>query len=109
METWLEILQIQKQMDEALLTLRENGNAYALAEKEYRIAKAKKILELRNEGVAVTIIPDLAKGDEEIAALDFKRNIAKTLFESNKEALGVKKMEFSMYRTYYEKEYSSNE
>lgn len=109
METWQEILEIEKQMDTALQTLRTNGNAYAEAEKEYRIAKANKILKLKSEGYPITIIPDIAKGDMEVAELDLKRNIAETLYKCNLEALRVKQSEYSMHKVYYDKEYSKGE
>ena len=40
------------------------------------------MLRLRAEGVPVTIISDLCRGNEKIADLKLKRDIAETLYES---------------------------
>jgi len=45
---------------------------YALAEKSYRVALAKRIVELRSEGNAATLCTDLARGDEHVAELKFR-------------------------------------
>ena len=107
METWLEISEAERQLNQVLSTLRKNGEAYARAEREYRIAKAKKILELKNKGYAITLILDLTKGDEEISLLAMKRDIAEVTYKANKDALSVKMMELGILKTQYEKEYAN--
>lgn len=57
-------------------------DAYATAEKVYRIALAKRLLELRAEGTAATLSDDLARGDEHIAGLRYQRDIARGLMKS---------------------------
>lgn len=106
METWEELLQIERQLDSALKTLRTNGQAYAEANREYRIAKAKKILELKSSGYPITIILDLAKGDDKVAQLDLEKNIAEAVYKANLEALHVKQQEYATHRLYFDKEYS---
>jgi hypothetical protein len=56
----------------------------AQAEYEYRIAKEKKILQLKAEGMQATLIPDLAKGNESVAKLMLERDTAKGLVEAQK-------------------------
>ena len=107
MEIWKDIATIEKQLESALKTLRINGTDYAEKEKLYRIAKAKKILELKSNGYPITIIPDLAKGDEEVADLDLQHNIAEVVYKANVEALHVKQQEYSLYKLYYDKEYTN--
>ena len=58
--------------------LSEKGENKARAEKEYRVSKAQKILELRSEGESVTLTTDLATGSEDVAELKMKRDIAET-------------------------------
>ena len=67
----------------AIKELKTRGQAKAKAERDYRVALAKKMLELRAEGTPVTIISDLCRGDEEIARLKMERDIAESLYESN--------------------------
>ena len=61
-----------------LTTLNEKivklNDALAEAEREYRVALAVKIHELRDAKVQVTLIPDLSRGDEHIADLKYTRD-----------------------------------
>lgn len=107
METWIEIIDAERQIDQALSTLRTNGVAYASSEREYRIAKAKKILELKSKGVPATLILDLAKGDEDVSLLAMKRDIADVNYKANKDAIMVKMQELSILKVQYEKEYTA--
>lgn len=107
METWEEIQQIEKQINAALQTLRANGIALAEAEKTYRIAKAKRTLELKQNGLPTTLIPDLVKGSEDIAELCFKRDCAEAVYKANQQAIVVKQQEYKSYQMYFDKEYQT--
>ena len=73
----------RQRLNYAIKELKTRGQAKAKAERDYRVALAKKMLELRAEGTPVTIISDLCRGDEEIARLKMERDIAESLYESN--------------------------
>lgn len=73
----------RQSLNYAIKELGVRGQAKAKAERDYRVALAKKMLELREKGTAVTIISDLCRGDEEIARLKMERDIAESLYESN--------------------------
>ena len=105
METWEQINRIENQLNAALQTLRTNGMAVAEAEKEYRIAKAELTLELKQQGFPTTLIPDLVKGNEEIAELCFKRDCAEAVYKANQQAIVVKQQEYKTYQMYFDKEY----
>jgi hypothetical protein len=55
---------------------------YAQAERAYREALAKKILELRADGMAITACSDVARGDKHVAELKFKRDVAEGVREA---------------------------
>lgn len=55
------------------------SDEYADAEKAYREALAKKMVELHNEGKAWTVVENLAKGDSQVADLKRQRDIAEGL------------------------------
>lgn len=57
----------------------------AETEKEYRIALAKEILRLKDEGKPATLIPDLARGNT--AELKYERDLAETLWTSARDSL----------------------
>ena len=106
---WSEVEAIKRQLDTALSTCRENGIKWAEAEREYRKAKSKEELRLRSEGVPVTLIPDIVKGLEEVADLDFKRNVALVTYKANVEAMLVKKLELKTMEAELEREYGTQD
>lgn len=107
MELWEEINQTQNQLDQCLMTLRKNGEAYAKAKQEYGIALRQEILKLRADGFPTTITPDLARGEEHVAELRLKRDIAESVWKANSEALNVKKIELNILKSVYEKEFNN--
>lgn len=54
---------------------------------DYRIACAKKILQLKDEGISTTIINNLAYGDEKVANLKKKWGIEHGLMKSAESAI----------------------
>lgn len=70
-------------LNKAIKELKERGQAKAKAERDYRVELSKEILKLRAEGMPVTIISDVCRGNEKIANLKMERDIAESLYESN--------------------------
>jgi len=54
----------------------------AQKERAYRMAKAKKIVELRADGMPVTIIPDLVKGDSHVSQLRLEYIVAEGVLKA---------------------------
>ena len=109
MELWEEIIEIERQLDQALSTLRENGLKYCECERDYQVAKSKAIMKLKSEGYPVTLIPQVVKGIEEIAELDFQRNVAEVVYKANQEAINIKKLELRVKESEIEREFGRNE
>lgn len=59
---------------------------YAQKERLYRVALARRILELKSQGMAVTACEVVAKGDKAIADLRYERDIAEGVKETAKHA-----------------------
>lgn len=83
-------------LDQAVRELRGRGTALAQAEREYKVAAAKKIVELRDRGYPVTVIPDLMRGDEGVSLLRFKRDCADVIYRSALEAINALKLEIRL-------------
>jgi len=66
--------------------LRRAALALAVAEENYRVALAKRIVELRADGTAATVCADLARGDETVAELRRVRDISDGVYEAMKQA-----------------------
>ncbi len=105
METLLELSTEMKLLDNSLKEFRVLGSKYAQAEHDYKIELSKKVLELRADGQAVTLIQLLAYGDREVAKKRLERDIALTTFEACKEAINVKKLKIKVLQNQVEKEY----
>jgi hypothetical protein len=58
----------------------------AEAERAYRKALAAKITELRAGNTAATLAADLARGDEHVASLRFRRDVAEGVVEAARQA-----------------------
>ena len=90
---------INSRLTDAIKEQYTQAKAMSAAEKEYKVALAHKILELRTEGVPVTIINDLARGDERIAELRFKRDLARSLYETAKEGMRSLRVEANVLQS----------
>ena len=86
-------------LETSLNTLRKNGTAAAEAEREYRLAKTKAILMLREKGYPTTLIPELVKGLKDVADVVYKANL---------EAINVYKKKSDDLRMIYEKEWNNS-
>jgi DNA-binding transcriptional LysR family regulator len=62
--------------------IKDAFKQFAEAEEQYRIALAKRIVELRAEGWAATVCQDLARGDVNVARLRRERDIAEGVKEA---------------------------
>lgn len=71
----------------------------AQAEERYRVELAKEITRLRYEKVQATLIPDLARGNEQIALLKFNRDIAADRYKSGVEVIRGLQSELSALQT----------
>lgn len=92
-------------LDAAIKQLGIRGRTYAQAERDYRVAMRKKILEERANGTPVTIISDLCRGDDAVAKLRLERDIALTVYESAKEAINGYKLQIRILDAQVEREW----
>ena len=67
--------------------VKEAFRLFGEAERSYRRALAQKIVELRADGIPVSIVNDLARGDAHVADLRLKRDIKDGVREAAKSAI----------------------
>lgn len=101
-----EIGQKTRLLDTAIKELGVRGRAYAQAERDYRVAMAKKILLERENGTPVTIISDICRGNPEIAKLRFERDCAEVVYKSAMEAINGYKLQIRILDAQVEREWS---
>lgn len=93
-------------LDKAVTQLGIRGRTFAQAEHDYRVALSKRILEHRAEGMPVTIISDVCRGEPEIAKLRLERDIAETVYKSALEAIQSYKLQIRILDAQVEREWS---
>lgn len=77
----------QKRLEESITKLKRVGNALAKARRDYYVELAKEKLRLKDEGYAATLIGDLAKGNEHVAALMQKKDQLEILYEATRHSI----------------------
>lgn len=92
-------------LDKALQQLGKRGRDYAEAEREYRVALAKKIAVERDKGTPVTIISDVCRGSQEIANAKFQRDTAEVVYKSALEAINVYKLQLKLLENQIDREF----
>lgn len=105
MDILMELNVLQKQLNASLKSLRKTGTKFAEAERDYKMAISKKAIELRDNGMAVTMIDLVIYGCEEIATLRFIRDSAKVVYKANVEAINVLKLQIRVLQEQYSREY----
>ena len=90
----------------SLKKLRETGTKYAEAERDYKILLRKEVLKLRDEGQAIGVITLICYGIPEVARARFNRDVARTIYEANKEAIQTIKLQIKIIQNQLEKEWS---
>lgn len=95
----------QLELNKALRLAKDRGIDLANAECAYKKAKAKFIASARLEKVAVTLIRDLAQGDEYIAELRLRRDTAKVLYLNAQEAINVFKLQCRLVEAQLKREW----
>lgn len=99
-----ELNQYRHNLNKAIEELKKRGQVKAKAERDYRVELAKEILKLRAEGMPVTIINDLARGNEKIADLKMQRDIAESLYEANMQRIYESKINIDVIQKQMEAE-----
>lgn len=102
----LEAQDKAKQLDNTLSDLGRRGRDYAQAEKEYRMALAKKLLIGREKGTPTTILADISRGDEHVADLKFQRDCKEAYYRTALEGINVLKLELKMIENQIDREYN---
>lgn len=94
-----------RKLDTSVKMLRKSGEEYAKAYTEYRIALARELLILKNEGYAITLAGDIARGKVEIARLKFEEISKEAIYTANKEAINMYKLRIKILQSQIDKEW----
>lgn len=109
MELFQELQQKTAQLDYSVKQLRENGTAYAQAEKDYKVLLRQECLKLRDEGMAVGMIDKTCYGIPSVAEARFRRDVAEAVYKANQEAINSIKLQMRLLESQINREWGKNE
>lgn len=79
--------------------LKTLGLDKAQTERNYKVKQAQEILKLRADKFPATLIQDLVKGNEEVADLRLKRDVAESAYFTALEAMNNLRLEIEILRS----------
>ena len=103
-----ELTDLERELDSLVGELVPAGMAYAKAERDYKVAAAKRTLELREQGKPATIIDALVKGDERVSLLRFERDCAEVSYKATSEAINACKLRIRIVDAQASREWGRN-
>ena len=90
-ELYSERDQIKKSLNNSNMRAYENGMEAAEKTRAYRMALSRKVMELKNQGIQISILRELAKGSEEVADAEFEMNVAEVKYRASNENIMIQK------------------
>jgi hypothetical protein len=108
MDLYNELQEKCRLLDNSIKMLRKTGSDYAKAYTDYRKELAKELVKLKDEGYAITLAGDIARGKPEIAHLKFMEISTEAIYKANMESINVLKLEIKILQEQINKEYGGN-
>ena len=107
MELFQELQQKTRELEVSIKLLRQNGTAYAQAEKEYKMLLRQECLKLRDEGMAIGMIDKTCYGIPVVAEARFKRDVAEAVYKANMEAINSTKLQLRLIENQLQREWGN--
>lgn len=87
------------ELQNKVMELPDLYEAKAQAERDYLVTRAKKILQLKAEGMSVTLINQLAKGDEEVAKKKMEMEVKEAIWDACRKQIYAINTAIDTYRS----------
>lgn len=107
MELYNELMQKSKELDVSIKSLRKTSQEYAEAYTNYRVELAKELLKLKDEGYAITLAGDIARGKPSIAKLKFEEICKDGIYKANLESINAIKLQIKLLNEQLAREFSN--
>lgn len=108
LDLYTELQQKTSQLDVSIKSLRKTGQAFAEAERDYKILLRAECLKLRDDGMPVTLIQMTCYGIPSIAEARFKRDMAEAVYRANQEAINSIKLQMRLIEAQIQREWGGN-
>lgn len=103
-----QVFRLNDELTASIKRLADNGKNLAIAERDYKITLREEALKLRVEkDMPVTLINQIIYGVPKVADLRFKRDVAETIYETNKEHINCTKLKIRILESQISREWSS--
>ena len=102
---WEQITHCMRMLDTALLECKQRGSAMVKAQADYYTVKADVSYELKEDGLPVTFIQTVVKGDPRVCKAMTAYNAADVEYENAREARNVWKKKLDTLREEYAREW----
>lgn len=109
MELMDELRNAKALLNASIKSLKLTSNAYAQAERDYKILLRQECLKLRDEGMAIGMIDKTCYGIPSVAEARFKRDIAQANYLANQEAINSYKLQIRLLDNQISREWTTPE
>jgi len=107
MDLQIELNSKLKDLDVSIKSLRKTGSEYAKAYTDYRVALAQELMKLKDEGYAITLAGDIARGKPDIARLKFNEISKEAIYKANLESINATKLAIKIIQEQMNREMSN--
>ena len=104
MDLVLELQEKTVKLDASVRMLRQNGTAYAEAERDYKVILREECLKLRDQGMPVGLIEKVCYGIPSVAEARFQRDLAE-VYKANQEAINSIKLQMRLMESQINREW----
>lgn len=109
MDLYQELQSKTQQLEYSIKQLRQNGTAYAQAERDYKVLLRQECLKLRDDGMAIGMIDKTCYGIPSVAEARFRRDVAEATYKANQEAINSLKLQMRLIESQISREWGKNE
>ena len=105
MDLAIELQEKTVKLDASIRMLRQNGTAYAEAERDYKVILREECLKLRDQGMPVGLIDKICYGIPRVAEARFQRDISEVVYKANQEAINSIKLQMRLMESQIQREW----
>ena len=96
MDLYTTLNNLLEQLQTSVKSLRTTATEYAEAYKNYRVLLAKELVRLKDNGMAITLASDVARGNEEIANAKMVEIKKEAIYKANMESINAIKLQIKI-------------
>lgn len=106
-DLYVEERQLRSKLDALIDEYRRCGIEHAKRDREYYMLKAAKTLELKEEGMPATVIAQVIKGEESVAAARERMLVAEVMTRAALEAVLSTKLQVKLVDSQLQREWAT--